>query len=75
MAGGLVACQTIFPPISMNENEQQPKKEVIYAKGLKGVIATETGLSDVRGEQRFVASTIRLQICCISITTAGCRGK
>ena len=35
----------------MNENEPKQKKEVIYAKGLKGVIATETGLSDVRGEE------------------------
>ena len=35
----------------MNENEAKQKKDVIYAKGLKGVIATETGLSDVRGEE------------------------
>ncbi len=35
----------------MNENEPKQKKDVIYAKGLKGVIATETGLSDVRGEE------------------------
>ena len=48
MAGGLVACH---PPFRMNENEPKQKKDVIYAKGLKGVIATETGLSDVRGEE------------------------
>ena len=35
----------------MNENAPEQKKEVIYAKGLKGVIATETGLSDVRGAE------------------------
>jgi citrate synthase len=31
--------------------EQQTSDHPLFAKGLKGVIANETGLSDVRGEE------------------------